>query len=110
MNILREFRRVKEKNMTTRIRLLLTFSMIFIVTTYAWFSTQKNVDIGGLTGDVTGWDVSYFVNSDQSEILDEIAVFTIDEFYPGMPEREDVVHIYNRGEASSAIKSMNSKK
>ena len=104
MNILREFRRVKEKKMTTRIRLLLTFSMIFIVTTYAWFSTQKNVDIGGLTGDVTGWDVSYFVNSDQSEILDEIAVFTIDEFYPGMPEREDVVHIYNRGEASSAIK------
>lgn len=104
MNILREFRRVKEKNMATRIRLLLTFSIIFIVTTYAWFSTQKNVNIGGLTGDVTGWDVSYFVNSDQNEILDEIAVFTIDEFYPGMPEREDVVHIYNRGESSTSIK------
>lgn len=101
MNILREFRRVKEKNMATRIRLLLTFSIIFIVTTYAWFSTQKNATIGGLTGELTGWDVSYVING--GEVLNEIAVFTIDEFYPGMPDREDIVNIYNRGEASSSI-------
>ena len=101
MNILREFRRVKEKNMAARIRLLLTFSMIFIVTTYAWFSTQRNVTIGGIRGEMTGWDVSYIING--GEVLNEIAVFTIDEFYPGMPDREDIVNIYNKGEASSSI-------
>lgn len=101
MNLLREVRRVKEKNMATRIRLLLTFSVIFIVTTYAWFSKQKNVTLGGLTSELTSWDITYVING--GEILNETAVFTIDEFYPGMPEREDNVYIYNKGEASSVI-------
>ena len=103
MNILREVRRINKKSMPLRIILLLTFSVIFIVTTYAWFSTQKDVKYKGLSGDVTSWDVSYYVNSDTDEILDEIAVFTIDELYPGMPDYQDVVHIYNIGEASTAI-------
>ena len=104
MNILREFRRVKTKSMTVRISLLLIFSVILIVNTYAWFSIQKDVNLGGLEGNVTSWDVSYFVNEDTNEILDQTAVFTIDELYPGMPVREDVVHIYNRGTTGTTIK------
>lgn len=104
MNILREIRRVNKKSMPVRIILLLSFSVIFIITTYAWFSAQKDVNLGGLEGAVTSWDVAYFVNNDENQILDEIATFTIDELYPGMPDRQDVVHIYNIGQASTDIK------
>lgn len=104
MNILREVRRVKEKSIWARIGLILTFSVILIINTYAWFSTQRNIHLGGLVGDVTAWDVFYYVNSDKNEILDQTATFTIDELYPGMPDRQDVVHIHNMGEASTNIK------
>ena len=95
MNILREFRRVKKRSVATRVKLLLVFSVILIVNTYAWFSADKDVNLKGLEGDVTSWDVAYYVNEDENEILDQTAVFTIDELYPGMPERQDVVHVYN---------------
>lgn len=104
MNILREVRRVKEKSMASRIRLLLAFCVIFIINTYAWFSTQKNVTFGGLNGSVTSWDVAYYINEDENQFLDQTAVLTIEELYPGMPNREDVVHIYNLGKASTKIK------
>lgn len=104
MNILREIRRVKHKSMPVRIILLLAFCVIFIVTTYAWFSIQKNVSLGGLTGNVTSWNVEYYVNSDTNEILNETAVFTIDDLYPGMANREDTVYVYNTGKASTNIK------
>lgn len=103
MNILREVRKTNSKSMPIRIISILLFSVIFIVTTYAWFSSQKDVHLGGLEGEVTSWDVSYYVNEDENEILDQTATFTIDEFYPGMPVREDLVHIYNMGEASTQI-------
>lgn len=103
MNILREVRRVQEKSLATRIKLLLSFSVIFIITTYAWYASDKDIELKGLEGDVTSWDVSYYVNEDENEILNQIAVFTIDEFYPGMPDREDVVHIYNVGTSSTSI-------
>lgn len=103
MNILREVRRVRQKSMPVRIIFVLAFCVIFIVTTYAWFSTQKDAKFKGLEGKTTAWDVSYFVNSDENEMLDKTAVFTIEELYPGMPSREDLVNIYNIGEASTAI-------
>ena len=103
MNILREFRRVNNKSMPLRMILLLLFSVIFIVTTYAWFSTQKDVDLSGLQAPTTPWDVQYFVNNDTNEILDQTAIFTIDELYPGMPDRFDYVHVYNLGSTSTNI-------
>ena len=90
MNILREFRRVKKRSVATRVKLLLVFSVILIVNTYAWFSADKDVNLKGLEGDVTSWDVAYYVNED--------------ELYPGMPERQDVVHVYNLGTTSTTIK------
>jgi len=103
MNILREVRRVSNKSMPVRIILLLAFCVIFVVTTYAWFSTQKDVTLGGLSAEVTSWDVSYYVNQEGNEFLDKTAVFTIEQLYPGMPNREDVVHIYNIGKSSTNI-------
>ncbi len=101
MNILREIRRIKKRSMPARISLILLFSVILIISTFAWFSAQKDVNIKGLEGAVTSWDVAYYVDGEQ--MLDEIATFTIDEFYPGMPTKYDVVHIYNIGEASTDI-------
>lgn len=103
MNILREYRRVKKKSMATRISLIFTFSVILIINTYAWFSTNSLVNFGGLHVETTPWDVSYYINEDENQILDEIAILTIDELYPGMPQREDIVHIYNLGTASTRI-------
>jgi len=105
MNILREVRRVKQKSMPVRIILLLTFCVIFIVTTYAWFSSQKDVSVG-LEGDVTPWDVAYYIKADEDDetfVFDETVTFTVDEFYPGMPNRVDTVNIYNLGSTSTAI-------
>lgn len=102
MNILREVRRASEKKMSTRIILVLLFSVIFLVNTYAWFTAEKKIKIKGIEGDVTSWDVAYYV--DDEEILDETATFTIDELYPGMPKREDIVHIHNIGKSSTDIK------
>ena len=102
MNILRELRRAKKKSMATRVILISIFSVILIVNTYAWFSSSKNVTINGLEGQITSWDVAYYV--DGKEILDQDVAFTIDELYPGMPNREDVVHIYNLGKTSTRIK------
>lgn len=104
MNILREVRRVKQKSMPARIILLLAFGVIFIVTTYAWFSTQSDVNFTGLKGYTTSWDVNYYVNSDKNQVLDETAILTIDELYPGMPNRTDIIHIYNVGKASSTVR------
>lgn len=104
MNILREIRRTSNKSMPARLISIMIFCVIFIVTTYAWFSSQKDVKLtGGLEGEVTSWDVSYYVNDDENEILDQTATFVIDELYPGMDTTEDIVHIYNMGTSSTSI-------
>lgn len=101
MNILREFRRVQQKSLPARISLILLFSVMLIISTYAWHRINKDSLISNLEGDVTSWDVSYYIK--ENEMLSDVAVFTIDEFYPGMPNREDIVNIYNVGESSTNI-------
>ena len=101
MNVLREVRRFNNKSMPLRIISILMFCVISIVTTYAWFSSQKDVKLGGLEGNVTSWDVAYFVNG--VERLDQTATFTINQLYPGMDDWGDTVHIYNIGESSTNI-------
>jgi len=103
MNILREVRRVNQKSMPIRIILLFTFLLLLIVSTYAWWAADLDVGFEGIQGDVTSWDVYYYVNEEEGEILDQTTVFEIDELYPGMPRRTDVVHILNMGEASTNI-------
>lgn len=102
MNLLREVRRVKQKSMPVRILSLFVFAIMLIVSTFAWFASDKDVRLKGIEGDVTSWDVAYYVD-DEDKTLDQTAVFTVDEFYPGMPQRTDYVHIYNLGESSTRI-------
>ena len=101
MNILREVRRVQKKSLPARISLIVVFSVMLIITTYAWYRVDKEVLLSNLEGDVTSWDVSYYIK--ENEMLSDVAVFTIDEFYPGMPNREDIVNIYNVGESRTNI-------
>lgn len=102
MNILREFRRTKERSVLSRVKLMTIFSVILIVNTYAWFNINQEVKLAQLEGDITPWDVTYVV--DGKEILDQDYTFTIDELYPGMPKREDTVNIRNLTITSSRIK------
>ena len=106
MNILREVRRFNNKSMPLRIISILVFAVISIVTTYAWFSSQKDVKTQGLRGYTTSWDVEYYINNDTTPIVDHTATFTIPAIYPGMDPNANtnIVHIYNVGEASSNIK------
>lgn len=101
MNILREIRRAKKRSVPARILLISIFSVILIINTYAWFNSNEPVKLNGLEADVTPWDVRYYV--DDKEILDENVTFTIDELYPGMPDREDTVRIYNMAVTGTAI-------
>ena len=101
MNILREFRRIKKRSVPARILLITIFSVILIINTYAWFNANEPVNMKGLEADITPWDVRYYV--DDKEMLDESVTFTIDELYPGMPNREDVVRIYNMSTTSTSI-------
>ena len=101
MNILREFRRVKKRSLPARILLISIFSVILIINTYAWFNSNQPVNMSGLEANITPWDVRYYV--DDKEVLDETVTFTIDELYPGMPNREDIVRIYNMSTTSTSI-------
>ena len=101
MNILREFRRVKKRSLPARILLISIFSVILIINTYAWFNSNQPVNMSGLEANITPWDVRYYV--DDREVLDATVTFTIDELYPGMPDREDIVRIYNMSTTSTSI-------
>ena len=101
MNILREFRRVKKRSLPARILLISIFSVILIINTYAWFNSNQPVNMSGLEANITPWDVRYYV--DDKEVLDETVTFTIDELNPGMPDREDIVRIYNMSTTSTSI-------
>ena len=88
MNILREFIRAKERSVASRVRLIMIFSVILIVNTYAWFNINQDVQLKGLdSADITPWDITYYV--DGKEILDQDYTFTIDELYPGMPANQN---------------------
>lgn len=103
MNILREVRKVNQKSMPVRIMLLLTFCVIFTISTYAWFITSQELNLSGLEANVTSWDVAYYV--DDNEILKETVTLTIDSFYPGMSSvSEEIIHIYNLGDKNTNIK------
>ena len=101
MNILREVRRIKKRSLPARILLISIFTVILIINTYAWFNANEPVKMNGLEADITPWDVRYYV--DDKEILDETVTFTIDQLYPGMPNREDTVRIYNMSTTSTNI-------
>ena len=103
MNILREARRFNQKSMPLRIISILLFSVMLIASTFAWFSTQNDIRFEGLTGDVTSWDVEYYIDGETNPIINEIATFTIDQFYPGIQRPDDIVHVYNIGTSSTNI-------
>ena len=102
MNILREFRRIKKRSLPARILLISVFSVILIINTFAWFQANQPVNMSGLEANITPWDVRYYV--DDKEVLDETVTFTIDQLYPGMPDREDTVRIFNMSTTSTSIK------
>ena len=101
MNILREVRKSAQKSIEVRIKLILMFSVILIVNTYAWFNIDKELKIKGIENKTIPWDVAYFVNG--QEIFDEYVTFTIDELYPGMKEWEQTVNVHNLSVTSSSI-------
>lgn len=101
MNILRELRKTGKRSIAVRVKLVLMFSIVLITNTYAWWNINKKVNLGNLEAEVESWDVAYVVND--KEVLDETVSFTVNEVYPGMPDYEDYVHIYNMGSGDTKI-------
>lgn len=101
MNILRELRKTSKRSTHTKVRLVLLFSVILIVDTYAWFNIQKEIELKKIEGDVKSWDVSYFINNEEE--LNENVKFEMAELYPGTNYIDNSVHVYNTGDYNSKL-------
>lgn len=100
MKILRILRRKKIK--LSFIFLLLVF---FIVNTYAWMNTDKNIQMGNMVLNVDSWSVAFIIENE--EIKTEEYTFEIPEFYPGITTTtpiEKKIDVYNTGESNSFLK------
>ena len=62
MNVLRELRKFKTKSALAKIRILILLAVMLIVSTYAWFSVEKDVSVSNIRGVVTEWDVEYSID------------------------------------------------
>ena len=98
MNVLREMRKFKSKSVIAKIRILILLFVMLIVSTYAWFYTKKEVNVSGLRGKVTEWDLEY--SADGNLIEEKEYVIAVDYFYPGSYTENDpfekVISIYNK--------------
>lgn len=102
MNVLRELRKFKTKSALAKIRILILLAVMLIVSTYAWFSVEKDVNVGNIRGVVTEWDVEYSI--DDVAITTEEIVIACDEFYPGMPRFEKTISTTNKTDTGADIK------
>lgn len=101
MNVFRELRRIKNRNVIARLAVVFVFLLMLITSTYAWFNISKEVEIQGVEGKVSGWNVEYYVNDVFAE---NTYVFEAQNFYPGMDPITETVKIYNTGELNTNIK------
>ena len=86
MNVLRELRKFKTKSAMAKIRVLILLAVMLIVSSYAWMTLRKDVEVGNLHGVVESWEVEYSINGEKVE---EEVTIAIDEFYPGAYVDED---------------------
>lgn len=100
MKILRTLRRRKIK--LSFIFLLLVF---LIFNTYAWMTTEVNNSVGGISLEVSSWEVAFIINNE--EIKTEEYVFEIDEFHPGITTPttpiQKKIEVWNIGKSNSFI-------
>lgn len=101
MNILREIRRTKKRSVTARIALVMIFASFLIINTFAWYNLQKDISATGLTAVVRHWDIEFY---NDSEVVEDEIMFTVDEMYPGMPYFEENVYIRNSEDKGSRLK------
>ena len=101
MNILREIRKIKNNNIVIKIALILVFSTIFIINTYAWWNLSKEIKISKVEGKINPWDVDYVI--DNNNILDEIIKIPIKNINPGMENFHKIVKIKNTGNKPTKI-------
>ena len=102
MNVLRELRKFKTKSALAKIRILILLVVMLAASTYAWFYTDKDVNVSNIRGVVTEWDVEYSI--DDVVITTEEIVIACDEFYPGMPDFEKKIKTSNKTETGADIK------
>ena len=100
MNILRELRKFKKKSVLVKLQILLLFSVMLIASTYAWWR-MPSTEFNKLQGTVETWDVEY--NIDDTEILDEEVIISVDDFQPGMMDFEKTISIRNLGTKETKI-------
>ena len=100
MNILRELRKIKHRNIGARVALVLIFATCFIINTFAWFSFQRNFKTSQFGATVREWNIE-FKDDAENELEDEV-LFSI-EMYPGMPDFEENIYIRNKGDYDSSL-------
>ena len=98
MKILRKLRRRK-----IRLSFIFVLLLVFIFNSYAWITTDKTTSLGGLTAEVSSWDIAFIINGDE-EIKTEEYTFEIQEFHPGIEPIEKKIEVWNIGDANSFLK------
>ena len=100
MNLLRELRKFKTKSIMLKVRALILLVIMLIVSVYAWFSIDKDVNIM-LRGKVTEWDAEYYIDGEKITECD--VDIEVGEFYPGMEDFEKDIYIHNVSREMSNI-------
>lgn len=100
MNILRELRKFKRKSVLVKLRILLLFTVMLIMSAYAWYRLPPT-DFSGVRATVETWDIEY--NMDGSEIQEEEITIAVEDFQPGMEDFEKTILIRNLGTEHTEI-------
>ncbi len=79
-----------------KISLILILFLSFASVTFAWFIYNRTVGLG-LNGHIKTWDV--YLNTKETEDYQ----FMISSLYPGMPDANDSVNVYNDGEIDANL-------
>ncbi len=95
MNILREFRRIKNRNLRIKLFLVLIFLIMLISSAYAWLAILSKASVDDLIGVVNSYGVEFYVGD--KEILEDEVTLSADEFFPGMSENHQIVSVHNVG-------------
>lgn len=79
--------------------LMLIVILLLVLSTYAWFIFNSNVNLA-INTEVKSWTVEFKENG---QVLDKEVDLEIDSIYPGMEEQAKNITIENKGEVNAEL-------
>lgn len=92
------YQNLQKKRKVIKIRAILMACLLFAINSFAWFVFIANGD-GNINADVISWDIAFFEDDAQVEILD----IDLDDLYPGMPDFSKSIVVKNRSDLNATF-------